>query len=52
MISKEIFMAQAETQYIRMLKADQLRKELEDRIKQIREMGFKLIVLGNTVKIT
>ena len=52
MVSKEEYLADAEVKYYWMARADNLAKELEARIAEIRSMGYKIIVLGNTVKIT
>ena len=52
MVSKDEYLKQAELKYNKMVEADTLARELESRLSEIRGMGFKVIVLGNTVKIT
>jgi len=52
MITKEEFLAEAEAKYYWLQQADKLARELEKHIKHIRGMGYKVIVLGNTVRIT
>lgn len=49
---KKEYIAEQKRIYKRMKKAEKLSKELETRIAEIRGMGYKLIVLGNKVKIT
>lgn len=48
---KEFLMAKA-IEYKQLKKADKLALELENKISDIRAMGYKLIVLGSRVKIT
>lgn len=52
MQSKEEFIAEMEVEYKRMVKAQKLAAKLEKQIESIRAQGYKLIVLGNTVRLT
>lgn len=51
-ISKKEFLARAASQYDKRQKGIELANKLEKRIAKIRAQGYKLIVLGNKVKIT
>ena len=50
--SEKEFLAEQKAIYKRKKKADKLANELQQRIAEIRGMGYKLIVLGPNVKIT
>ena len=52
MQSKKEFIAEKKVEYKRMVKAQKLAAKLEKQIESIRAQGYKLIVLGNIVRIT
>ena len=52
MQTKKEFIAEQKAKYKLMKRANKLALELENTISQIRAEGFKLIVLGDKVKIT
>lgn len=52
MQSKKEFIAEKKVEYERMVKAQKLAAKLEKQIESIRAQGYKLIVLGNIVRIT
>ena len=52
MQSKKEFLKAKAIEYKQLKKAENMAKELEKTISDIRAMGYKLIVLGSTVKIT
>lgn len=52
MITKKEYLDNASTHYDKLIQAQKLAKKLENKIAKIRNMGYKLIVLGNKVKIT
>lgn len=52
MQTKEEYLAEKALEYERIKQGKKLALELENRIADIKAMGYKLIVLGSTVKIT
>ena len=52
MQSKKEHLAEKEYEYNQLKKAEKLAANLENKIANIRAMGYKLIVLGPKVKIT
>lgn len=52
MQTKKEFLKMKALEYKQLKKADKLSIELENKISDIRAMGYKLIVLGPRVKIT
>jgi molybdate-binding protein len=48
---KEFIKLQKE-KYDKLIEADNISRELTQRIKTIRDMGFKVIVLGSNVKVS
>lgn len=52
MLTKKEYLDNASNHYDKLIKAAKIANKLEKRIIKIREKGYKLIVLGNKVKIT
>lgn len=52
MIDREKFFAEKEIEYNQMVMAEQYQSELQQHFDIIRERGFRIIVLGKTVKVT
>ena len=52
MLTKKEYLAEKAREYKKIKKANKLALELENKIADIRGMGYKLIVLGPRVKIT
>jgi hypothetical protein len=52
MLSKKDYLENASNHYDKLIKAQKMAIKLEKKIIKIREKGYKLIILGNKVKIT
>ena len=50
--NRKEFIKLQKQKYDKLIEADNLSRELENRISVIRAMGFKVIVLGSKVKVS